>query len=487
MKLRAKLVLLCVIAIATTLGALAIYDAVARHRAASELMIDIVQQHLDGARERCEADPAGWSARRPAHRGPGGPPPPPGHDAKRPPPHDPGRPPGGDHRRPQPLEMWAYDASFRSAAADAPTLPTALTDAITDADVAGSDVAWRGDEVAALVRTPWGTGPCAYVFARGSTGDWGAVLPPGRLWLLPSVIVLGAALLVAGPLVRRIRRLTREVEQSASAGYTLGVDERGADEVGELSRAFATASRRIRAELDDRERRERALREFLANTTHDLMIPLTVLQGHLAALRDGATGPDAAAGPDAVRSAMNEAHYMASLVHNLGAAATLDVADAVVHRAPVDLREVVARVAARHRPIAREAGITLDEAVPDAPVLADADVTLVEQAISNLTYNAVRYNHRGGHVAVIVEVAPPGRFCVRVIDDGPGIAEADLARVLARGGRSDAARSRAPEGQGLGLHIALGVAALHGFTLELGAAEGGGLEACLRGPCRPIA
>ena len=64
--------------------------------------------------------------------------------------------------------------------------------------------------------------------------------------------------------------------------------------------------------------------------------------------------------------------------------------------------------------------------MPDAPVLADADVTLVEQAISNLTYNAVRYNHRGGHVAVIVEVAPPGRFCVRVIDDGPGIAEADL-------------------------------------------------------------
>lgn len=479
MKLRTKLVLLCVIAIAATLGALAIYDAIARHRAASELMIDIVQQHLDGARERCEADPARWGDRLPSSRGPGGPPP--GHDAKRPPPPDRGPPPDSNRRRPRPLEMWAYDASFRSASADAPTLPGALTEAIADTDVVASDVAWRGDEVAALVRTPWGAGPCAYVFARGSTGDWGAVLPPGRLWLLPSVIVLGAALLVAGPLVRRIRRLTREVEQSASAGYTLGVDERGADEVGELSRAFATASRRIRAELDDRERRERALREFLANTTHDLMIPLTVLQGHLAALRD------CAAGPDAVRSAMNEAHYMASLVHNLGAAAKLDVADAVVHRAPVDLREVVGRVAARHRPIAREAGITLDEAVPDAPVLADADVTLVEQAISNLTYNAVRYNHRGGHVAVIVEVAPPGRFCVRVIDDGPGIAEADLARVLARGGRSDAARSRAPEGLGLGLHIALGVAALHGFTLELGAAEGGGLEACLRGPCRPTA
>lgn len=479
MKLRGKLVLSCVVAIATTFAALSVYDAIARHDAATDLMVEIVRSDLAALQGRCEAAPETFGGPLPPPEGRDGPPrdgpPRDGPPRDGPPPDGPrpdGPPPSG--RQPRPIEVHAYDASFNGTA-DAPTLPRALVDAMGSDGIARAPMQWSGDEVAALFRSPTGTGACTYLFARGSTGDWGAVVPEGRLWLLPAVVVLAATLLVAGPLVGRIRRLTREVERSASAGYTLGVDEGGNDEVGELSRAFSAASQRIRDELHDREVRERALREFVANTTHDLMIPLTVLQGHLAAMREGAVDPEVA------RLARNEAHYLASLVHNLAAAAKLDVAEAVAHRAPVDLRDVVTRVAARHRPIARQAGVELAEAVPDAPLLALADVTLVEQAISNLTYNAVRYNKRGGHVAVILESVDGGRFSLRVIDDGPGIPEADIAALTVRGARSDAARARAPEGLGLGLHIAFRVAALHGFALRLQPNDVGGLEAILEG------
>lgn len=66
-------------------------------------------------------------------------------------------------------------------------------------------------------------------------------------------------------------------------------------------------------------------------------------------------------------------------------------------------------------------------------------------------------------------------------DDGPGIDDALVEQLVKRAVRGDEARSRHPEGQGLGLHIALEVARRHGFALELRRSEYGGLEAELRG------
>jgi signal transduction histidine kinase len=209
------------------------------------------------------------------------------------------------------------------------------------------------------------------------------------------------------------------------------------------------------------------------------MIPLTVLQGHLTTLRERAAAGSAEA--TVASSAMNEAHYLASLVHNLGAVARLDGAEAALQPGRVDLEALVARVVSRHAPVAAERGITIESATPPDPAWTRADVTLLEQAVSNVTYNAVRYNRPGGHVAVILE-AEGGRFSLRVLDDGPGIPEAELSMIVQRGHRGNEARQRAPEGQGLGLHIAFRAAELHGFRLTLGPSEYGGVEARLEGP-----
>ncbi|HEY3594658.1 MAG TPA: HAMP domain-containing sensor histidine kinase, partial [Polyangiaceae bacterium] len=331
-----------------------------------------------------------------------------------------------------------------------------------------------------LLRTPWGTGPCAFVLAQGTTGEWGAVLPETQVWALPMLAVAAALFFAMGPAVRRIRRLTEEVRRAAATSYAEPIAVEGHDEIGELARAFDAAGRRISDQLQERVRREQALREFVANTTHDVMIPLTVLQGHLTTLRDGAVAHQPLDGA-IVSSAMDEAHYMASLVHNLATAARLEAVEAKLQRSSVDVNALLARVVARHAPIARERQVSLESASPLQPVHVSADLTLFEQAISNITYNAVRYNRSGGHVAVILEAIDPDRFSVRVIDDGPGIDPAELSKIVERGVRGEKARTRAPEGQGLGLHIAYRAAELHGFRLSLGPSTYGGLEAKLEG------
>jgi signal transduction histidine kinase len=112
---------------------------------------------------------------------------------------------------------------------------------------------------------------------------------------------------------------------------------------------------------------------------------------------------------------------------------------------------------------------------------------MLEQAVSNLTYNAIRYNRPEGHVAVLLERVhdgartEPGRFRLTVLDDGPGVDPALLGRLLERGLRTDAARARAPEGKGLGLSIAQRVVELHQFELALERPTEGGFQATLKG------
>src|SRR5262249_59522687 len=92
--------------------------------------------------------------------------------------------------------------------------------------------------------------------------------------------------LAAGPVVARIRRLESGVREVAAGGYAKDVEVRGKDEVAGLARAFNEAGAQVRRHVGEVEAREEALRTFVADTTHDVMIPLTGLHGHLAKVRD---------------------------------------------------------------------------------------------------------------------------------------------------------------------------------------------------------
>lgn len=515
MRLRLRLAVTAAAVMLPVTLALFWFDAATQHRAAQQILIEYTLSRTSADRQGCEAAPERWGGalspmdppfREPPPRNkmegqaPRGPPPdePPQSRMEGPLPHGPppdeghGPPPRGafppppSERRPRarPAVLFAYDEARRSANPAAPAMPAALAAEIAQGDVARTSFVWPTSEVEVLVRTPWGTGPCAFVLARGTTDPaWGAILPETQVWLLPVVAVLLAVLLAMGPVIRRIRRLTEAARRSASLSYASDVAIGGGDEIAELAAAFDAARREIRAQLEEKDRREKALRDFVANTTHDVMVPLAVLQGHLATLRERAAegGPHDAA---AVVSAMNEAHYMASLVHNLTAAARLQAAEVTLQPSRVDLGALVERVIGRHRPIARQLDVSLEIAVPDEPLIISADVTLIEQAVSNVTYNAVRYNHPGGHVALVLE-RDGASFTLRVIDDGPGIAAEALSRLVERGYRGDEARTRAPGGQGLGLHIAFRAAELHGFAMTLKPSEHGGLEVTLSGPAPP--
>jgi two-component system sensor histidine kinase BaeS len=461
-KIRARIGWVAVAVVAPQLLGLLWWDSSSRHRAAAAVLGELAAQAVDGrgAREACLADPEGWAEglgdgtrgrHKRGHRG-----------------GDRGGDQRGDHHG-QELEGVAPPELRAHADAAAVPLGSAtldLTELAEGEPAAISPTVW-GNQVAVAVRTGWGGG-CEVVTAHGTTvpGFLGSVLPASPLWLGPLAIVATVMWLAVAPPVNRIRRLTEAVR---AGQRRVAMD--GDDEIAELSRAFQEEAVALEGQVALREAREAALRDFVANTAHDVRIPLTVLRGHLAALEEGRD-------EGALRDAMGEVHYLGALLDNLAAQARMEAAGP---HAPFDLADVVERVVARHAPIARRKGVALAHGVPGAPLVVVGDLTLAEQALSNLVYNAVHHNRAGGHVAITLD-ADGGAFEVVVADDGPGVPAAELSRLTERGYQGSAARGRDGRGAGLGLSIVARVAEAHGWSFALRSREEGGLEAVLSGP-----
>ena len=381
------------------------------------------------------------------------------------------------------FELFAYKPDFKSDNPRAPAFPEELQRKLSDSEPFAGTTFDDGVQHGTLVgvRMPWNEGPAALVLLKRVESG-----PPEQSFtlyggaLLLSLSILAVALLTMGPIVRRVRALTGSVRRSAESGYEEPVADTGSDEISELAQAFNSAGGTVREKLTTLEGREKTLRTFVENTTHDVMLPLTVLQGHLANF-DKRLEKNEPIARERVRESLEEAYYLGALVHNLAAAAKLEAGEPGFVRHPFSLNQVLDRVIGRLEPIARSKGIELVHAVPEAEIFVSGDVTLFEQALSNVVHNALRYNKQGGHAAVLLEEVGQ-EFTLRVVDDGPGAPDEELARLTERSFRSQEARMRHPTGLGLGLSIAKDVSDRHGFTVALKKSEHGGLEVEFRGP-----
>lgn len=451
MKLRSRLAL--------TLGIASVVLLVllgwAQSRWSTRLRVDAlaeaaVHRMESGGRARCEANPERWPGSRREQR------------MHRPP----GPMPWTRHR------VSAYGADFVSLNPDSPPFPKALAKELSADNPVVSSRSDEGRRTHVAVRMPWDEGPCAVVLVRAKgPPSWfsGPVLIPAILVALVTILV---ALGTAGPVVRRVRRLTESVRRLGTATEE-PIEVEGHDEIAELAHAFEEGRQTIREQLASLRAREAALRDYIANTTHDVMLPLSVLQGHLVSLQQRIEAGETLS-PNAVVPSIEESQYLGSLLHNLNAAARLDATEGLANRNTLDLGRLVHRVVDRHRPVATRKQVALDVATPEEIIEIEGDLTLLEQAIGNVVQNAVRYNDAGGHVAVVLR-GSTGAWHLDVMDDGPGIPEADRERVLQPSFRGTEARTRHPHGMGLGLHIANDVCKRHALRLTLGETEGGGL------------
>ena len=260
-------------------------------------------------------------------------------------------------------------------------------------------------------------------------------------------IALAVTQLLAVGMTSPLRQMTRAARRMARGDYSVSVPVGGADEVGQLGRAFNTMASDLGAV--DRQRRD-----LVANVSHELRTPLAALTVVLENLVDG-VGSE----PAALQTALGQAERLSRLVEDLLDLARVDAGKAPLSTDSVELGPLleacVAEVRANGRPV------TYEIDVPPA-LFVDADADRLSQLVVNLLDNASRHSPRGG--AVTVRAGLDGEsYHLEVLDSGPGIPVADRGRVFEPFGTLSA--SAEGGGTGLGLAIARWVTDLHGGSI----------------------
>jgi two-component system phosphate regulon sensor histidine kinase PhoR len=220
------------------------------------------------------------------------------------------------------------------------------------------------------------------------------------------------------------------------------------------------------------ERLEQIRQEFLSNVSHELRTPLTAILAFIETLESGAI-EEQEASRRFLSIIRKNATRMHELIDDILELSAIEAGNVQVHVERVDLRRAVDDVIASLATKAEAQNITVSNAVPPG-ISIDADGRRVEQMLTNLVENAIKFNRDGGSVRVDYEreSTAPARSRIHVTDSGEGIPAQHLDRLFERFYRVDRARSRELGGIGLGLAIVKHLARAHGgevsVTSELG-------------------
>jgi signal transduction histidine kinase len=236
-------------------------------------------------------------------------------------------------------------------------------------------------------------------------------------------------------------------------------------------------------DLTTRRRLETIRRDFVANVSHELKTPLTVISGFAETLQD----PDL---PSADRDRFmvtieQNARRMQRIVDDLLDLSRYESGSWVPNVITNDVAGIVSDVFTGLQRAADEKGLTMTFSAPDDARRVDADPTALRQILANLIENAVRHTSRGG-ITVRAEAAPKGGTTVSVSDTGSGIPVEHLGRIFERFYRVDSGRGRGEGGTGLGLAIVRHLVEAHGGSVRAESVVGQGTTITIHFPPKPV-
>ena len=200
--------------------------------------------------------------------------------------------------------------------------------------------------------------------------------------------------------------------------------------------------------------------DFISNVSHELRTPLASLRALVETLADGAIDDPPAAQRFLQRMEV-EVDALTQMVQELLELARIESGHAPLRLQELPASRVICPGAERLRPQAERAGLNLAIELPENLPVVIVDPERIEQVVTNLVHNAIKFTPEGGEVCVTARSEPAdGAVVVSVRDSGVGIAPDDLARIFERFYKADRARSGG--GTGLGLAIAKHLVQAHG-------------------------
>lgn len=269
----------------------------------------------------------------------------------------------------------------------------------------------------------------------------------------------------------------RAAGQTAIAGDDLRLLEAAARQVAVALERDRLDAQVERARLDAEANEARAA--LFSSVTHDLRTPLASIKAAVTSLLQNDAAHDESQRRDLLVTVLEETDRLNRLLGNLLDLARFEAGALLPSKEPLAMDEILESVLHRMQP--QLAGVSVRTLIRDAPEVA-ADPVQIDQVLTNLLENAVRFSPPGGEV--LVSIAPWNTWVqVRVSDRGPGIALEHRDRVFEAFYRGDGGEG---SGSGLGLAIARAIVGAHGGRIRVEGSPSGGASVVFELPALDV-
>lgn len=258
---------------------------------------------------------------------------------------------------------------------------------------------------------------------------------------------------------KRIKKIYDDVSLLESTSFTSGPIT---TDMATLTEEIEKFAKDKRIEIDTLKIREEYRRDFLGNVSHELKTPLFTVQGYILTLLDGAM-EDKRVRKKYLQRANKGVERLIYIVKDLDLITKLEVGDLSLEITTFDIIELIKNVfeLLEMKAARKQITLTFDMDYKN-PIYVKGDREKIQQVLTNLVVNSIKYGHTDGTTEVSVEDLIKNKVIVRVTDNGEGIPEAHLPRIFERFYRIDKSGSRKEGGSGLGLAIVKHIIEAHG-------------------------
>lgn len=284
--------------------------------------------------------------------------------------------------------------------------------------------------------------------------------------LAAAVLGMLLAVVLSWRFTKPLNMMKNIAERLAERDYAARTNIHQQDEVGELAQTLDVLAQRLELADAESQKLEKLRREFIANISHELRTPVTVIRGSLEALRDGVV-TDKEDVREFHEQMYKESLFLQRLINDLLDLSRLQNTDFPIEKAPLNLVDVIGDAVRGSRQIGKEKKLEIISKVDKDVYLLNGDYGRLRQMLMIFLHNSIKFSPEGGKIEVILQGS---KLLVR--DHGCGIKPEDVPHAFDRFYKARNEQNKS--GSGLGLAIAKQIALRHEMELSLESIVGEG-------------
>ena len=277
------------------------------------------------------------------------------------------------------------------------------------------------------------------------------------------ILTLVSAMIISKAISKPIANMNESAKQLALGKYDVTFNGEGFLEISELNNTLNYA-------VEELKKTETLQKELLANVSHDLKTPLTLISGYAEMIRDIPSENN----PENIQIIIDEANRLGVLVNDLLSLSKINARTEPLNLSIYDINENLINIIERFNKLLEPKNFIINY-TSLGPIYVNADIRKIEQVIYNLINNAVNYSGDSKKVDVLTTVKD-NKVKITVKDYGIGIKKEEIEYIWDRYYRVDKGHQRAVQGSGLGLSIIKGILEYHGFEYGVNSIENEGSE-----------